>query len=88
MLQVLARETRNKERFAAGEAGVWVGELRNLDYLLEIDKRSSGALVSSPPTLSKESPYIAKNPRHYILHLPIMLQLYKSKSNKFQEHIQ
>ena len=55
-LQVLVRETRNKERFAAGEAGVCVGELGNLDNLWAIDKRGSEPLVSSLPTLSKESP--------------------------------
>ena len=46
----------NKERSAAGEAGAWVGKLGFLDYLSEIDKRCSGALVSSLPSLSKESP--------------------------------
>eukprot|EP00557_Chaetoceros_sp_GSL56_P005927 CAMPEP_0176488348 /NCGR_PEP_ID=MMETSP0200_2-20121128/6656_1 /TAXON_ID=947934 /ORGANISM="Chaetoceros sp., Strain GSL56" /LENGTH=510 /DNA_ID=CAMNT_0017885315 /DNA_START=269 /DNA_END=1801 /DNA_ORIENTATION=+ len=53
----------NKERYAGGDAGAWVGELAFLDYLSERDRR--GGILTSPPPVQDD----IKN------HVPVVIPL-------------
>lgn len=66
----------NKERYAGGDAGAWVGELAFLDYLAERDQRG-GILLPSSPTPSSVS-----DMKEY--HVPMVLPLATAAASVFE----